>query len=57
VHVRDGAAAEPNFLDVGGGASPQRVATAFRLVLSDQNVRAILVNPLTMQPISPSRPI
>jgi len=33
-----------NFLDVGGGASPDRVATAFRLVLSDRNVRAILVN-------------
>jgi malate-CoA ligase subunit beta len=33
-----------NFLDIGGGASPERVATAFRLVLSDPNVRAILVN-------------
>ena len=33
-----------NFLDVGGGASPDRVATAFRLVLMDRNVRAILVN-------------
>jgi malate-CoA ligase subunit beta len=33
-----------NFLDVGGGASPERVATAFRLVLSDPKVRAILVN-------------
>ena len=33
-----------NFLDVGGGASPDRVATAFRLVLSDRNVKAILVN-------------
>jgi malate-CoA ligase subunit beta len=33
-----------NFLDVGGGASPDRVAMAFRLVLSDPNVRAILVN-------------
>jgi malate-CoA ligase subunit beta len=33
-----------NFLDVGGGASPDRVATAFRLVLSDRNVRAVLVN-------------
>jgi malate-CoA ligase subunit beta len=39
------AGAEPaNFLDVGGGASPERVATAFRLVLSDPRVRAILVN-------------
>ena len=39
------AGGEPaNFLDVGGGASPERVATAFRLVLSDKNVKAILVN-------------
>jgi malate-CoA ligase subunit beta len=33
-----------NFLDVGGGASPERVAKAFKLVLSDGNVKAILVN-------------
>ncbi len=33
-----------NFLDVGGGASPERVAAAFRLVLSDRTVRTILVN-------------
>ncbi len=33
-----------NFLDVGGGASPERVAAAFNLVLSDPNVKAILVN-------------
>jgi malate-CoA ligase subunit beta len=33
-----------NFLDVGGGASPDRVAAAFRLVLADKNVKAILVN-------------
>ncbi len=33
-----------NFLDIGGGASPDRVAAAFRLVLSDRKVRAILVN-------------
>jgi succinyl-CoA synthetase beta subunit len=33
-----------NFLDIGGGASPERVAKAFRLVLSDKNVDAILVN-------------
>ncbi|HUL49007.1 MAG TPA: malate--CoA ligase subunit beta [Gemmatimonadales bacterium] len=39
------AGGEPaNFLDIGGGASPDRVAIAFRLVLSDANVRAILVN-------------
>jgi malate-CoA ligase subunit beta len=33
-----------NFLDVGGGASPERVAKAFKLVLSDAKVKAILVN-------------
>jgi malate-CoA ligase subunit beta len=39
------AGGEPaNFLDVGGGASPERVAKAFKLVLSDANVKAILVN-------------
>ena len=39
------AGGEPaNFLDIGGGASPERVAKAFRLVLSDGNVQAILVN-------------
>ena len=39
------AGGEPaNFLDIGGGASPERVAKAFRLVLSDKNVEAVLVN-------------
>ena len=33
-----------NFLDVGGGASPEKVANAFRIVLKDPNVRVILVN-------------
>ncbi len=33
-----------NFLDVGGGAPKERVTTAFRLILSDPNVRGILVN-------------
>ncbi len=33
-----------NFLDIGGGASPERVAKAFNLVLSDENVKAVLVN-------------
>jgi malate-CoA ligase subunit beta len=33
-----------NFLDVGGGASPERVAAAFNLVLTDSNVKCILVN-------------
>ena len=39
------AGGEPaNFLDIGGGASAQRVATSIDLVLSDDNVEAILVN-------------
>ena len=33
-----------NFLDVGGGATSERVAAAFKLILSNENVRAILVN-------------
>jgi succinyl-CoA synthetase beta subunit len=33
-----------NFLDVGGGASRDRVTTAFKLILSDPNVEGILVN-------------
>ena len=33
-----------NFLDVGGGASAERVAEAFKLILSDGSVRAVLVN-------------
>lgn len=39
------AGGEPaNFLDVGGGASPERTEKAFRLVLADKNVNAMLVN-------------
>lgn len=39
------AGGEPaNFLDIGGGATPERVSKAFRLVTSDSNVQAILVN-------------
>jgi succinyl-CoA synthetase beta subunit len=33
-----------NFLDVGGGATSERVSAAFKLILSNRNVRAILVN-------------
>jgi succinyl-CoA synthetase beta subunit len=39
------AGGEPaNFLDIGGGAKADRVAAAFRIILDDPNVRAILVN-------------
>src|ERR1700688_4595492 len=33
-----------NFLDVGGGASAEQVTEAFKIILSDKNVRGILVN-------------
>jgi len=33
-----------NFLDVGGGASPEKIANAFRIVLEDPNVKSILIN-------------
>lgn len=42
VKLKGGAPA--NFLDVGGGATKERVAAAFKLILSDQNVKAVLVN-------------
>jgi succinyl-CoA synthetase beta subunit len=39
------AGGEPaNFLDVGGGANEEQVKNAFRIILSDANVRAILIN-------------
>jgi succinyl-CoA synthetase beta subunit len=39
------AGGEPaNFLDVGGGASQERVEQAFKILLADQNVRAVLIN-------------
>ncbi len=36
--------APANFLDVGGGATKERVTEAFKIILSDKNVKAILVN-------------
>ena len=33
-----------NFLDVGGGASKEKVSSAFKLILSDNNVKGILIN-------------
>ena len=39
------AGGEPaNFLDVGGGASKEKVAAAFKLILSDKDVKGILIN-------------
>jgi succinyl-CoA synthetase beta subunit len=37
-------AAPANFLDVGGGATKERVTAAFKIILSDANVKGILVN-------------
>ena len=42
VKLKGGAPA--NFLDVGGGTTPEKVAEAFKLILSDHNVKAVLVN-------------
>lgn len=36
--------APANFLDVGGGATKERVSEAFKIILSDSNVKAVLVN-------------
>jgi malate-CoA ligase subunit beta len=42
--IKHAGGAPANFLDIGGGASPERVAKAFRLVMADGSVRAMLVN-------------
>jgi len=36
--------APANFLDVGGGATKERVSEAFKIILSDENVKAVLIN-------------
>ncbi len=36
--------APANFLDVGGGATKERVTEAFKIILSDNNVQAVLIN-------------
>jgi succinyl-CoA synthetase beta subunit len=42
--IKSNGAAPANFLDVGGSATRERVATAFKLILSDPNVEGVLVN-------------
>jgi len=42
VHLHGGSPA--NFLDVGGGATKERVVEAFKIILSDANVKAVLIN-------------
>ena len=39
------AGGEPaNFLDVGGGANAEQIKNAFRILMSDKNVKAVLIN-------------
>ncbi len=42
IHHAGGAPA--NFLDVGGGASPEQIRNAFRILISDPQVKAVLIN-------------
>jgi succinyl-CoA synthetase beta subunit len=42
IHVCGGQPA--NFLDIGGGAGADKVAAAFRIILSDRNVKSVLIN-------------
>jgi succinyl-CoA synthetase beta subunit len=42
VHLHGGSPA--NFLDVGGGATKERVVEAFKIILSDSNVKTVLIN-------------
>ena len=42
--VKLAGAAPANFLDVGGGANPEMVENAFRILMSDPDVRAVLIN-------------
>ena len=43
------AGGEPaNFLDVGGGATPEKIVKAFKLITSDEKVKVILINILLL---------
>ena len=42
--IKQSGGAPANFLDVGGGATTERVTAAFKILLSDQNVKGVLVN-------------
>ncbi len=42
--IKHAGGAPANFLDVGGGASQERVENAFRILLSDRSVKAVLIN-------------
>jgi succinyl-CoA synthetase beta subunit len=42
--IKSAGAKPANFLDVGGGANAEMVENGFRIILSDSNVKAILIN-------------
>ncbi|HXV62112.1 MAG TPA: ADP-forming succinate--CoA ligase subunit beta [Vicinamibacteria bacterium] len=42
--IKHAGGAPANFLDVGGGASPEQVKNAFRILMSDSQVKAVLIN-------------
>ena len=42
--IKAAGAAPANFLDVGGGADAQKIANAFRILLSDPNIKGVLIN-------------
>ena len=42
--IKQSGGAPANFLDVGGGATTEKVTAAFKILLSDQNVKGVLVN-------------
>lgn len=42
--IKAAGASPANFLDVGGGAGPDKIAAGFRIILSDSKVRAVLIN-------------
>jgi succinyl-CoA synthetase beta subunit len=42
--IKAAGATPANFLDVGAGATPEMIANGFRIILSDQNVKVVLIN-------------
>ncbi|MBU1193394.1 MAG: ADP-forming succinate--CoA ligase subunit beta [Proteobacteria bacterium] len=42
--IKNAGASPANFMDVGGGASAEQVENAFRIILADQKVKAVLIN-------------
>jgi succinyl-CoA synthetase beta subunit len=42
--IKNAGAAPANFMDVGGGASAEQVENAFRIILADPKVKAVLIN-------------